>query len=77
MEQLWKILHAPRPATANRSGGPAKALAPPEGGADFWIMWRRVAGGLNVQLQNHLLSRLRPVLLPSKVKTSPGRERMK
>jgi hypothetical protein len=68
VDQLWKILHAPRPAAANRSGGTAKALAPPEGGADFWIMWRRVAGGLNVQLQNHLLSRLRPVLLPGKGK---------
>src|SRR5207237_7246912 len=30
VEQLWKLLHAPRPATANRSGGAAKLLAPPE-----------------------------------------------
>ena len=74
VEQLWKLLHAPRPTTANRSGGPAKTLAPPEGGADFWIMWRRVAGGLNAPLQNNLLSRLRPVLLPGKGKNAarPG-----
>lgn len=74
VEQLWKLLHAPRPSTANRSGGAVKALAPPEGGADFWIMWRRVAGGLNVQLQNTLFNRLRPVLLPGKGKNvaKPG-----
>lgn len=69
VEQLWKLLHAARsqPA-ANRSGGPAKSLAPAEGGADFWIMWRRVAGGLNGQLQNTLFNRLRPVLLPGRGK---------
>ena len=91
VEQLWKILHAPRPATANRSGGhpptppfarggpnaPPLAkggLAPPEGGADFWIMWRRVAGGLNVQLQGSLFNRLRSALVPGKGKstTRPG-----
>jgi hypothetical protein len=69
VEQLWKLLHAPRPSTANRSGGPAKTMAPPEGSADFWIMWRRVAGGLNVQLQNSLFNRLRPPLLPGKGKS--------
>ena len=68
VEQLWKLLHAPRPVTANRSGGPARAMAPPEGGADFWIMWRRVAGGLNAQLQNSLFNRLRTVLQPGKGK---------
>ena len=72
VEQLWKLLHAPRPSNANRSGGPANRLASPEGGADFWIMWRRVAGGLNVQLQNTLFNRLRPVLIPSKGK-NPAR----
>lgn len=59
VEQLWKLLHAPRAA---------KSMGPPEGGADFWIMWRRVAGGLGLQLQNTLFNRLRPVLLPSKSK---------
>ena len=28
IEQLWKLLHAPRPATANRSGGSAKSMGP-------------------------------------------------
>jgi hypothetical protein len=57
VEQLWKLLHA-----AAKGGKPG--LSQPEGGADFWIMWRRVAGGLGTPLQNTLYSRLRPVLLP-------------
>ncbi len=69
VEQLWKLLHAPRPTTANRSGGPVKSLGAPEGGADFWIMWRRVAGGLNAQLQTTLFNRLRSVLVPGKGKS--------
>jgi hypothetical protein len=60
VEQLWKLLHAPKKDT--------KAIGPPEGGADYWIMWRRVAAGLNAALQNTLVNRLRPVLLPSKNK---------
>ena len=37
VEQLWKILHAPpRP----EPGKPVSRA--PEGGADYWIMWRRV-----------------------------------
>ena len=40
----------------------------PEGGADYWIMWRRVAGGLNTALQQALFTRLRPALLPAKGK---------
>src|SRR5262249_10096816 len=47
VDQLWKLLH-----TATKGG-----LAQPEGGADFWIMWRRVAGGLGTALQNTLYSR--------------------
>jgi hypothetical protein len=60
VEQLWKLLHAPKKD--------AKTIGPPEGGADYWIMWRRVAGGLNTSLQNTLYNRLRPVLLPTKGK---------
>src|SRR5207253_4338625 len=63
VEQLWKMLHAP----PRKETGPA-APRPPEGGADYWIMWRRVAGGLNTSLQNTLLNRLRPGLLPTKGK---------
>jgi len=67
VEQLWKILHAPpRPAGAGKAAAPR----PMEGGADYWIMWRRVAGGLNVQLQNTLYTRLRAVLMPTKSKGS-------
>src|SRR5262249_7092415 len=35
---------------------------------DYWIMWRRVAGGLITPLQQSLFDRLRPVLLPAKGK---------
>jgi hypothetical protein len=70
VEQLWKVLHAPRrsePTKAARPGAPR----PLEGGADYWIMWRRVAGGLNAQLQAALYNRLRSVLLPAKGKAGP------
>jgi hypothetical protein len=61
VEQLWKLTHA-----GPKGGRPGLTAA--EGGADFWIMWRRVAGGLNTSLQNTLFTRLRPVLLPGKGK---------
>ncbi len=65
IDQLWKLLHAVPKG--------AKTLTQPEGGADFWIMWRRVAGGLSTPLQNTLFTRLRPVLLPGKGKINkPG-----
>jgi len=50
----------PRPTT-----GPAAPRAA-EGGADVWILWRRVAGGLSSSLQQALYDRLRPALLPGK-----------
>lgn len=53
IDQLWKMLCGP-----GRSGN--------EGGADFWILWRRVSGGLAPNLQITLLDRLRPVLLAGK-----------
>lgn len=53
VDQLWKLLCAPgRPVT--------------DGGADFWILWRRLSGGLPANLQMTLLDRLRPVLLAGK-----------
>src|SRR5262249_8547015 len=56
----WKLLHAPpKEKTAVRI---------PESGADYWIMWRRVSGGLNATLQQGLHDRLRTVLLPAKGK---------
>ncbi len=59
VEQLWKLLATP-PRT------PAPRLL--EGGADAWILWRRVAGGLSGTLQHSLCDRLRPALLPGKGK---------
>jgi hypothetical protein len=65
VDQLWKLFTAPKP------GGPPPA---PEGGADAWIMWRRVAGGLGTPQQQVLLDRARPFLLPGKGKAvaKPG-----
>jgi hypothetical protein len=63
VEALWKLI------TAAASGtGTKKAPTVPEGGADYWIMWRRVSGGLNAALQQQLFTRLKPALLPVKGK---------
>ncbi|VTT96903.1 Molecular chaperone OS=Singulisphaera acidiphila (strain ATCC BAA-1392 / DSM 18658 / VKM B-2454 / MOB10) GN=Sinac_3051 PE=3 SV=1: HSP70: DUF3731 [Gemmataceae bacterium] len=69
VEALWKLITAAAsaPATGNLSGG-KKAPVVPEGGADYWIMWRRVSGGLNAALQQALYARLKPALLPVKGK---------
>lgn len=53
VDQLWKMLCAPGRASS-------------DGGADFWILWRRLSGGLPANLQMTMLDRLRPVLLPGK-----------
>ncbi len=66
VEQLWKLLTAPPRATAGGTGMVVTKVA--EGGADFWILWRRLGGGLNAALQNALYDRLRPTLLPTKGK---------
>jgi molecular chaperone DnaK (HSP70) len=69
VDQLWKLMHAPP-----RAQGPVTTPRAPEGGADVWIMWRRVAGGLPTSLQYALYERLRPSLLPGKGKggVKPG-----
>jgi hypothetical protein len=70
VEQLWKMLHAP---AKDSKGG----LRLPEAGADYWIMWRRVAGGLSGSLQRTLFNRVRPILLGGKGKGGvkpPGNE---
>jgi hypothetical protein len=59
IDQLWKMMVAPP-----RAGMPRV----PESGADVWILWRRVAGGLSPTLQQALYDRLRPALLPTKGK---------
>jgi molecular chaperone DnaK (HSP70) len=60
VEQLWKALHAPAPG---KSG-----IRQPEGGAELWVLFRRVAGGLPPGKQTLIIERLKPFLLPSKSK---------
>jgi hypothetical protein len=67
VDQLWKMMHAPPRPEAGRN-----APRPVEGGADYWIMWRRVAGGLSLPLQQALYNRLRPGLLPGRATVKPG-----
>jgi molecular chaperone DnaK (HSP70) len=62
VEQLWKTIFTP----PRRDGGKVLHLA--DAGADYWIMWRRVAAGLSAQLQQSLFDRLRGTLLPIKGK---------
>ena len=68
VEQLWKVMQTPRRAE------PGQPVVRQEGSADHWIMWRRVAGGLNASLQQALYDRIRPALLPTKGKAAvrPG-----
>jgi hypothetical protein len=63
VEQLWKTVSAP-PRSAASVG------KTPDGGADFWVMMRRVAGGLSVSLQNNLFNRMKQALLPGKGKAA-------
>ena len=51
VEALWKLITA----AASGQGTGAKKATVPEGGADYWIMWRRVSGGLNAANPNPLL----------------------
>jgi hypothetical protein len=71
--QLWKIMQTPPRVEPGRV-----VSRLPEGGADYWIMWRRVAGGLNASLQQALYDRLRPALVPGKGKAGvkPGANEM-
>lgn len=57
VEALWKLI------SSAAAAGPGKQMGVIEGGADYWIMWRRVAGGLNTALQQTLFIRLRQALL--------------
>src|SRR5262249_12991049 len=70
VDQLWKLLHAPARQEAGRPAAPRI----PEGGADYWIMWRRVAGGLSNPLQKTPYNPVAAVLLPAQGKniTQPG-----
>jgi hypothetical protein len=67
VEQLWKLIQTP----PRSDGPPSPTLRLAEGGADYWIMWRRVVGGLSVSLQQSLFTRLKAALLPGKAKAGP------
>jgi hypothetical protein len=67
VEQLWKFVQTP----PRDDGEPRTVPRLAEGGADYWIMWRRVAGGLNTPLQQSLYDRLKASLLPGKGKGAP------
>jgi hypothetical protein len=72
VDQLWKLLHAPPKQEPGKPVRPVKGPPRPvEGGSEYWIMWRRVSGGLNAPLQATLYNRLRPALVPSKGKAAP------
>lgn len=62
LDQLWKLLAAP----ARQPGAVAGNVRTTDGGADFWILWRRVSAGLPGNLQQSLLDRLRAILVPGK-----------
>jgi hypothetical protein len=62
VEQLWKLVFAPLRQEAG------KPVPMADGGADFWIMWRRLSGGLATAHQNALFDRLRGAVLPTKGK---------
>jgi molecular chaperone DnaK (HSP70) len=64
LDQLWKQLCAPARQSGPTGGLPRQI----EGGADYWILWRRLSGGLPANLQLTLFDRLRPILLPAKAK---------
>ncbi len=68
VEALWKLVAAPQVT-------PGKPPGLGEGGADYWIVWRRVAAGLNAPIQQQLGGRLKPALL-SKGKAPPDRNEL-
>ncbi len=72
VDQLWKLLNAPLRQGGAVTHAQAAAFKAGEGGAEYWIMWRRVAGGLAAPLQASLFDRGRPVLLPSKAGKGPA-----
>lgn len=57
IDRLWKSIHAPVAGGTIRSG---------ETGIEAWIMMRRIAAGLNSNLQNAIWTRLKVFLIPAK-----------
>jgi molecular chaperone DnaK (HSP70) len=69
IEKLWKLLYSP----ARQDAG---GRATPEGGAQQWIMWRRVAGGLQTSYQQSLFDRGKGALLGGKGSIKPGADEL-
>jgi molecular chaperone DnaK (HSP70) len=66
IEKMWKLLFAP---ARKGEGGP-------EGGAQAWIMWRRVSGGLQTSYQQALWDRVKGPLLGGKGAIKPGNDEL-
>lgn len=64
VESLWKLLASPMRQQAG-AGFITTGKADRAVGADVWILWRRVSGGLSSSHQIALMDRLRPILLAS------------
>ena len=56
VDSLWKVIHS-------AAAKPSRIQVAGDGGADYWILWRRVAGGLNTAIQQQLWAKLKPILL--------------
>lgn len=64
VERIWKILQAPSPGPGKPGSGGAIVQRAEGGGAEYWILWRRVSAGLSGSLQSALMDRLRSILIP-------------
>ncbi len=62
VETLWKLLSSPVRQQAG-AGFITTGRMDRTAGADVWILWRRVSGGLSTSHQLALMDRLRPILL--------------
>jgi molecular chaperone DnaK (HSP70) len=70
VDRLWKLMNTQAKASGQGKAATQTTRPAEGGGGDWWIMWRRVAGGLNTGLQNTLYARARPILLPAKGKAA-------
>lgn len=62
LDKLWKELIAPPRDDRSKPSVIPRFM---ESGAEFWILWRRVSGGLSTNQQQSLFDRIRNILLPS------------
>ena len=61
LDKLWKELIAPPRDDRSKSSIMPRFV---ESGAEFWILWRRVSGGLSSNQQQSLFDRIRNIILP-------------